>query len=51
MATDQESQSDNAPWPQRLLDSIWLLAVVAILYWVLSYIIWGLVDIFSVPVG
>lgn len=51
MATETDSQSEDVPWPQRLLDSIWLLALAAILYWVLSYIVWGLIDIFGVPMG
>ncbi|MFC4407788.1 hypothetical protein [Haloarchaeobius iranensis] len=51
MATDPDSTAKDVPWPQRLLDSIWLLALAAIVYWVLSYIVWGLIDIFSVPMG
>ncbi|WP_256301412.1 hypothetical protein [Haloarchaeobius salinus] len=51
MATDSETSTDGEPWPQRLLDSIWLLALAAIVYWVLSYIVWGLIDIFTVPMG
>lgn len=51
MATEPDSPAEDEPWPQRLLDSIWLLALAAIVYWVLSYIVWGLIDIFSVPMG
>lgn len=46
----QESDT-GAPWPQRLLDDIWLLAGLAIVFWALSYIVWGLIDLMSVPTG
>lgn len=36
---------------QRLYDRIWLLALAALLFWALSYVVWGLLDIFSVPMG
>lgn len=36
---------------QRLYDRIWLLALAALLFWALSYVVWGLLDIFSVPTG
>jgi len=41
----------DAPWPQRLLDHIWLLALAAIIYFVVSYIVWGMVDLASIPMG
>lgn len=41
----------NAPLLQRLYDRIWLLALVAFLFWALSYVVWGLIDVFSVPPG
>ncbi|MFB6122559.1 MAG: hypothetical protein ABEJ78_03780 [Haloferacaceae archaeon] len=43
--------ANRVPWPQELLDSIWLLAGGAILFWVLSYVVWGLVDLLTVPSG
>jgi hypothetical protein len=43
--------SDDRPWPQQLYDSIWLLAGAAILFFLLSYVVWGLVDILTVPTG
>lgn len=36
---------------QRLYDRIWLLALAALLFWALSYLVWGFVDVFSVPMG
>lgn len=35
---------------QRLYDRIWLLAIAALLFFILSYVVWGVVDIFWVPV-
>lgn len=48
---DEETRSpdDAPPWPQQLYDSVWLIAGAAIVFWVLSYVIWGLVDILTVP--
>lgn len=52
MAQDStEGTETTPPWPQQLLDSIWLLAGLAIVFWALSYIIWGLIDLMSVPAG
>jgi hypothetical protein len=39
------------PWPQRLLDNIWLLAGWALVFWALSYIVWGLIDLMAIPGG
>lgn len=47
----EEPSSQHPPWPQRLYDSVWLIAGLAILFWMLSYVVWGLVDILSIPGG
>ncbi|ELY74968.1 hypothetical protein C488_10973 [Natrinema pellirubrum DSM 15624] len=36
---------------QRLYDRIWLLAAAALLFFALSYVAWGWIDVFSVPMG
>ncbi|WP_254529714.1 hypothetical protein [Natrinema gelatinilyticum] len=41
--------SGEVPLMQRLYDKIWLLAVVAFLFWLVTYVLWGYLDIFSVP--
>lgn len=41
----------ETPWQQQLLDSEWLLAGAAILFFALSYIVLGLVDLLTVPSG
>ena len=37
------------PLMQRLYDKIWLLAVAAFLFWLVTYVVWGFLDIVSVP--
>ena len=50
MAEDESGTGDEAPpWPQQLYDSIWLIAGAAVVFWFLSYVLWGLIDIVSVP--
>ena len=39
---------ESPPWPQELLDSIWLLAGAALLFFTLSYVVWGLIDLLTV---
>ena len=46
-----QSDQQSAPLLKRLYDRIWLLALAALLWWALSYVVWGIVDIFSVPAG
>ncbi|NHX36381.1 MULTISPECIES: hypothetical protein [Halolamina] len=47
MSTDRETP----PWQQQLLDSVWLLALAAIIFWMLAYVVWGIVDVLTVPLG
>ena len=51
--SDAASSADeqSRPWQQELYDSIWLLAGAAIVFFVLSYVVWGLVDLLTVPMG
>jgi hypothetical protein len=51
MAGEATTDQTDVPWPQRLLNSIWLLSLAAVLYFVLSYVVWGIVDILTVPTG
>ena len=46
-----EASGDDVPVWQKLFDSIWLLAGVAILFFVLSYIVWGMIDLLTIPMG
>ncbi len=36
---------------QRLYDRIWLLAAAALTFFLLSYVVWGWMDVFSIPAG
>lgn len=51
MTANVSESDEGSPWPQQLLDSIWLLAMAAILYWALVYIVWGVIEILVVPMG
>ena len=46
---DPGSPERDVPWQQRLFDNIWLLAIAAMLYFFLSYALWGLIDLARVP--
>lgn len=51
-ADDRRADIDvSRPWQIEVYDSIWLLAGGAIVFFVLSYIVWGLVDILTIPAG
>jgi len=51
MPTDPGEPAEEIPWPQQLLDSEWLLALAAVLFFTLSYIVLGLIDLLSVAPG
>ncbi|MFB6228076.1 MAG: hypothetical protein ABEH88_05765 [Halobacteriales archaeon] len=48
---DDRSVEAGAPWPQQLLDSEWLLALAAVLFFTLSYVVLGLIDLLTIPAG
>jgi hypothetical protein len=50
-SSEPDSGASQRPWQQQLYDSIWLLAGAAIVFFVLSYMVWGLVDILTIPAG
>lgn len=39
----------DTPTLQRLYDSIWLLAIAALIFFAISYVGWGMIDILSAP--
>ena len=51
MSATGEQDAADEPWPQQLLESPWLLAGAALLFFTLSYIVWGLIDLMSVKPG
>lgn len=48
---EPRSPTRDIPWQQRLFDNIWLLAAAAMAYFLLSYVVWGLIDLARVPTG
>lgn len=47
----RESVEDDVPIMQKIFDSIWFLAGVAIIFFMLSYIVWGFIDLLTIPMG
>lgn len=51
MSESRERDGDEPPWPQQLMDSEWLLALAAVLFFMLSYVVLGLIDLLTIPTG
>lgn len=49
--TDSDEGDSSTPWQQRLYQRVWLWAGAAILFWLVSYVIWGWVDLLLLPEG
>lgn len=49
----EQTSTDPSETPimQRVFNSIWFLAGLAILFFVLSYIVWGFIDLLTIPLG
>lgn len=41
--------TDDIPVLQQIYNRIWLLAILALIFFFVTYVGWGLVDILSVP--
>lgn len=51
MSAEQTDLADgDAPLMQQLYNRIWLLAAAAMVFFIVVYVGWGLLDITSVPV-
>lgn len=44
-------QTDDPPLMQRLYDRIWLLAIASLLFFYVTYLLWGVSDWAAVPAG
>ena len=44
-----DTSPDEIPVMQRLYNRIWLLAAVALLFFIVVYVGWGVADLLSVP--
>jgi len=51
MTDERQEEEERTPVPQRLYESVWLWAAVAVLFWFLSYVVWGFVDLTVLPGG
>ncbi|ACZ40590.1 hypothetical protein [Sphaerobacter thermophilus] len=52
MAHDDPSQTpsrERPPWPQVLLDDLFLLLLAGLVVPTLTYIVWGLISLANVP--
>ena len=45
------SDTAEPPFLQRAYDNVWLLGLVALVFFTVMYVVWGLVDLLSIPVG
>jgi hypothetical protein len=57
MAEQQATESGNVdrvdepiPIMQELFDNIWLLFLVSVVIVLVSYILWGIIDLVNIPV-
>lgn len=49
MSQEPERDQDRVPAMQEIFDNIWFLFLVSGVIILVSYIIWGLIDMISVP--
>lgn len=47
----QDDPNEPVPWMQQLLDNPFLLLFLGVLIPMLLYIVWGVIDILSIPVA
>ena len=45
-----ENEIEEEPWPQRVLDNLWLLLAISIVVPGLMYLGWGLLELAELPV-
>jgi hypothetical protein len=45
--SETATDTDSTPFMQRLYNRIWLLAIAAFVFFLLSYVGWGLFDILA----
>ena len=43
------SNAEHSPMMQRLYNRIWLLAVAAMVFFIIVYVGWGLLDLTTLP--
>lgn len=43
------SEQDEVPWPQRVLDNLWLMIAISVLVPTVLYLVWGLWEVAELP--
>lgn len=43
------SENKKEPWPKRLMDNTWLLLVLGVVVPMLSYTLWGWIELMLIP--
>jgi hypothetical protein len=46
---DVEHELEATPWPQRMLDNLWLLLAIGVVVPALMYLGWGLWELAELP--
>jgi hypothetical protein len=45
----EEGKAEELPWPQRMLDNLWLLLAIGVLVPGVLYLGWGLWELIELP--
>lgn len=40
---------EREPWPQRVMDNLWILLALAVVIPGIIYLLWGLIELASLP--
>lgn len=51
VSTMDPPPTEDTPVMQRLYDRIWLLAALAMAFYAVAYVGWGVLDVLSLPPG
>lgn len=47
--TVDEGEAEELPWPQRMLDNLWLLLAISLVVPGVMYLGWGLWELIELP--
>jgi hypothetical protein len=48
-AEDEKAQNEPVPWPQKVLDNMWLMLALGVVVPAVLYLLWGLWELAHVP--
>ncbi len=49
--SSNDNDNEPVPWLQQLLDNPFLLLFIGVMVPMIIYIVWGMVDIFTIPMA